>query len=70
MIERQVIVTWYTLAEKVPPENKLVVVTGEDGVLGVARYCGVRGWYTNRPNYFNVKAWCDLEAYGRKGGSI
>ncbi len=62
------IVTWYEPAEKLPPENKLVVVTGEDGVLGVARYSN--GWYTNRPNYFNVKAWCDLEAYGRKGGSV
>lgn len=78
MIERQVIVTWYTPEEKLPPEDYCMVVTvsGRDGninydhALQVGNYaddgCGwiIEG-FSNEAQ-FTVHAWCDLNPYGMK----
>ena len=78
MIERQVIVTWYTPEEKLPPEHYQVVVTvsGTDGyvtyehALMLATYAedGL-GWLIDGCSDdvdLTVEAWADLDPYGWK----
>ena len=80
MTERQVIVTWYTPEEKMPPEDLFVVVTfsGRDGngiyeiAMGVATwsYDGL-GWLVTglgEDAEFTIHAWADLLPYHSKGG--
>ena len=81
--ERQVIVTWYTPEEKLPPEYISVVVSISghvghahfDHALEVAEYaddgCGwmIYGMPDNEDIDITVHAWCDIEPYGfTKGG--
>lgn len=77
MIERQVIVTWYDPAEKLPEEDIIVVatVTGSAAGLRLKRtllnmcYGGEKeGWYSPdiQLDDVTVHGWCDLEPY--KGG--
>lgn len=74
MSERQVIVTWYTPEEKLPPEDMGVVATVSGNVNGttiferavlVVCYDKEEGWYSEDYNFteLTVHAWCDLEAY-------
>ena len=76
MIERQVIVTWFTPEEKLPPEDVGVLAT----VTATSRnkrfrfirtvlpvfYCKDEGWYELDYGFSEMKihAWCDLEPYG------
>lgn len=76
MIERQVIVTWYTPEEKMPPEGECVVVTVSgldeniiyDHALQIGMWaddgCGwlIEGFTENAK--FGVLAWCDIMPYG------
>ena len=78
MIERQVIVTWYTPEEKLPADDNFMVVTISGKVGGVtydhafaiADYCEGEGWYIDGIDpevsdaNISVNAWCDLEPYG------
>ena len=78
MIERQVIVTWHTPAEKLPPveEEVIVTISGNskhttyDHVFALAVWEGEFGWaltdYQDIIDEFTVHAWCDLEPYGGK----
>ena len=78
MIERQVIVTWYTPAEKLPPENEIVLATvsGQNGfsrwsgAFALAKYTKKDGWEIVDYNMtcFEVIAWCDIDVY--KGRSV
>lgn len=84
IIERQVIVTWYTPEEKLPPEYHTVVVsisghigkTIFDHALETAEWaddgCGwmIYGVPHNEDDIdITVLAWCDIEPYGfTKGG--
>lgn len=78
MIERQVIVTWYTPEEKLPEQNKFYICTISarskslrfDHVLMNLAWDEDDGWYSME-YYFEeltVHAWCDLEPYGRRRG--
>lgn len=75
--ERQVIVTWYTPEEKLPPDDECVVVTfsGNYGLssyihaLGLAWYYKGEGWAIDdmgeeESDAMTIEAWCDLDAYG------
>ena len=75
MIERQVIVTWYTPEEKLPPEGQIVLatITGhrknaryEHAFALVTYYDDGAGWEPAEIDLdeFTVHAWCDLEPYG------
>lgn len=74
VIERQVIVSWYTLAEKLPPEDNTVIatITGKsknatyDHALVFLAWCKDEGWYSLEDDFeeLQVLAWCDLEPYG------
>lgn len=73
MIERQVIATWYTPAEKLPPAREICVATvsGQNGfskwdhAFALVTYDPATGW--NVIDYdmtcFEVIAWCDLDVY-------
>ncbi len=77
MIERQVIVSWFTPEEKLPPEGEGVVVTVNgrvrrttyENALTMAYYYKEDGWFFE-DDYLNtkeaeiaVKAWCDIDPY-------
>lgn len=78
LIEKQVIVNWYTPDEKMPEDDCFVIVTVSgkfgnvtyDHALLVANWMDVDGWYFEDPlaERFNedvmVHAWADLEPYG------
>ena len=76
MIERQVIVTWYTPEEKLPPEDWYCVVSfsADDGnchydhALGIGVYWDDgHGWYVEGLSdkaEFTVHAWADLDPFG------
>ena len=77
MVERQVIVTWHTPAEKEPPEEwdvVLVTISGKkclttyDHTFALASYDKGTGWmlWNDDMTDFTVHAWADLEPY--KGG--
>ena len=81
MIERQVIVTWYTPEEKLPQDDAFVIVTVSgkfghvtyDHAFSIANYLKDDGgwWFEDRLlERFNdgvtVHAWADLEPYGGK----
>ena len=75
MKERQVIVSWYTPEEKLPPEGMLVVVSfsGKDGNRHYDRTIGIAEWFNDGCGWmicelsddaeFLIHAWCDLEPY-------
>ena len=74
MIERMVIVTWYTPEQKLPAEDEGVIATVSGDVKGVvffehavitARWSKAEGWYSDEYNFthLTVHAWCDLEPY-------
>lgn len=76
--ERQVIVTWYTPAEKLPEEGQCVPVTisgktqniAFDHALVMAEYYEGDGWCIDpydfglKGAWLKVHAWADLEPYG------
>lgn len=80
MIERQVIVTWYTPEEKLPPDGMSVpaTVSGKsrghrmDHALVMAEFYKGEGWNINdymfdqdlKGAWLKVHAWADLEPYG------
>ena len=77
MIERQVIVTWYTPAEKLPEKYEIVVATisGRTGSVEYDHTFGLIEWTGDQWDLsmvdvdlteFVVHAWCDLEPYGGK----
>lgn len=79
MIERQVIVTWYTPEEKLPEEDVFTIVTasgrigniGYDHAFAIATYDKSMGWtfddpYLDISRGLTVDAWADLEPYGGK----
>ena len=76
MIERQVIVTWYTPEEKLPPEDEYVfcTISGKaknitfNNAVALMCYCKDEGWYSLEHDFdeLEVLAWCDLEPYGGK----
>lgn len=72
-IERQVIVTWFRPAEKLPEEDMAVVAT-ISGVAGSTEFHHALalifwsksdGWYSTDYSFDSliVHAWCDLEPY-------
>lgn len=77
---RQVIVTWYTPAEKLPPDGMSVpaTVSGESGnvrfhrALVTVEYWNGEGWVVEskefdsarKGSWLTVHAWADLEPYG------
>ena len=74
MIERQVIVTWYTPEEKTPGEDEGVIATVSGDVNGTIIFSRAimlmywskdEGWYSDDYNFthLTVHAWCDLDAY-------
>lgn len=77
MIERQVIVTWYSPQEKLPNDGDIVIATisGKsrnitfDHALVAAEYYKDEGWcvedidFTLKHAWLEVHAWCDLQAY-------
>lgn len=76
MIERQVIVTWYTPKEKLPPEDEMVICTingkaygliFENALVNLA-YCTEEGWYSTEYEFDELKviAWCDLKPFQQK----
>ena len=80
IIERQVIVTWYTPEERLPEEGIINVATVSakignttyDHAFVMAEwYDDEEGWYFHdellnqtRTSNVTVHAWCDLEPYG------
>lgn len=76
--ERQVIVTWYDPAEKLPPEDEYVVITfsgrrndnlSYEHAFGIGAYYPVEGWLIDgmdeiESDRMTVEAWADLDAYG------
>lgn len=86
VIERQVIVTWYTPKEKLPPEYMTVLATISgvgcnngygimyDHALMVMEYAEDGcGWLSVDGIEFDeltVHAWADIEAYGTKDGEV
>lgn len=73
MIERQVIVTWYTPEEKLPEEDIAVIATVTakaknktfTRALITVFYSKDEGWYELDYGFDEiiVHAWCDLEPY-------
>jgi len=73
MIERQVIVTWHTPEEKLPPDGAIVLVTvsgkGDnvcfDHTFGLAEFYSDEDWVleTNLLDDFTIHAWADIEPY-------
>lgn len=74
MIEGQVITTWTTPEQKLPPEDEWFVVTfsGSDGschydhALGTGSYWDGEGWIIaglSDDAEFTVHAWADLDPY-------
>ena len=77
LIERQVIASWYTPEEKLPPEEwdtLLLTVSGKgdnvtyDHALALGGYDENIGWYLDDFNErllkdFTVHAWCDIDPY-------
>ena len=77
MIERQVIVTWYTPEEKLPLTDELVIATVSgkianvtfDHAFAIASYCEGEGWWFDGieseqdMDCLKVDAWCDLNPY-------
>ena len=76
MIEKQVIVTWYTPEEKLPPECVICAVTfsGKDGHSDYQHALGIASWMSDGHGWlvdglsddaqFKIEAWCDLEPLG------
>lgn len=77
MIQRQVITTWYTPEEKLPPDGVMVIATISGKVKGqnwdfdhafaIMEYWEDSGWeYSDGMNFdsLTVHAWCDLDPYG------
>lgn len=76
--ERQVIVTWYDPAEKLPPEDEYVVITFTgrrnghqtyEHALGIGAYYPGEGWLIDgmdeiESDLMTIEAWADLDAYG------
>lgn len=75
--ERQVIVTWYTPDEKLPPEDleMVVIFSGRYGLkeyvhaLGLAWYYKDDGWLIDdmsdeESSAMTIEAWADLDPYG------
>ncbi len=79
--ERQVIVTWYDPAEKLPPDDEYVViiVSGRrndnqfyEHAIGIGAYYSGKGWLIDgvdeeESSRLTVEAWCDLDAIVRSG---
>ena len=75
--ERQVIVTWYTPDEKLPPEDESVVITfsgkinkyiSYEHAIGIGDYLPEKGWLIDGMDWeesdaMTIEAWCDLDAY-------
>lgn len=74
--ERQVIVTWYTPAEKLPPEDECVVITFSgrneqieyEHALGTGVYYQVEGWRVDgmdddESDRMTIEAWAYLDPY-------
>ena len=78
MIERQVIVTWYTPDEKKPPKGDIVLVTvsGRRGrYISYDHAFALASWYDDGDGFlledghiddFVIHAWADIEPYGVK----
>ena len=77
MIERQVIVTWYTPDEKLPPEGIEVICTINGKTDSVCFENAMEfliwdkdtGWWSAYHGWIKeleVIAWCDLMPYGYK----
>lgn len=74
MVEKQVIAIWYTPEEKLPEEDKIVLVTvsgighnfSYNRAFALAMWCGPDGWFLTdvELDEFDVHAWCDIEPYG------
>ena len=75
MEEKQVIVCWYTPAEKHPEEGQIVIVSmsgrisenvSYDHAFAFAEWWNDDGWVFSDiiPMSYTVHAWCDLEPYG------
>lgn len=73
-IERQVIVTWYTPEEKLPPEGETVVITvsGQHDHVRYDHAFALAEWFDDCYGWelseieldeFVVHAWCDLKPY-------
>ena len=79
-MERQVITTWYTPEEKMPPDDIIVVVTfsGKDGNMAFDHALGTATWFNDGLGWlvtglgeeaeFTIHAWADLEPYQSRGG--
>lgn len=75
VVERHVIVTWYTLEEKLPEEDTGVIATisGKsangaviyDHAIMVMYWCKEEGWYSDTEVFedLTIHAWCDLDPY-------
>ena len=73
MVERQVIVTWYTPEEKIPKEDIVVLCTisGKtknmtfNHALAFLMWSDKYGWYSMDYSFYelDVIAWCDMEPY-------
>lgn len=80
MIKRQVIVTWYSPDEKLPPNDDFVITTVSgkvgnveyDHAFEIASWLPDDGWWflnidtEDKDGEIKVLAWCDLEPYGGK----
>lgn len=76
VIERQVIVNWYTPEEKMPPDGIFVVVSfsGKSGNIKYDHTFGIADWFDDGLGWiidglpedaeFTIHAWCDLMPYG------
>lgn len=75
LIERQVIATWHTPEEKLPEDDRIVLITisskgrlfDRDHELTTAKWFGgSTGWLilAHDCKEFTVHAWCDIEPYG------
>lgn len=73
-IERQVIATWYTPEEKLPPDDYTVLLTVSgrrgntlyDRALMIGGFWSGEGWYTETDTELDelvVHAWCDIDPY-------
>lgn len=75
LVERQVIVTWYTMEEKMPEEGQFTIVTfsGRWKNVTYVHTFGIAEWYDDGLGWtinglpedaeFTVHAWCDLDPY-------
>jgi len=81
MIERQVIVSWFTPEEKMPADDVRVVVsisgrkgkTVYDHAIAIGSYAQdglgweIEGFFTGDEGVdITVNAWCDLQPYGHE----